>query len=205
MADGNFAKGVALGIAGSLAAMPALAADDGGSGGLPQLDFTTWPTQIFWLVVSFGLAYLLMWRIVTPAIGSVLEERHTRVNSDMQRAKKATEEAEEMRVSFEAQLDDARTKAAEKTRETLARAQAQAEKQGAEAAQRLVAKVEKAEAEVAKARGAALKEIDDVAADGAVDAAMSLAGIKVTKADAKKAVLAAAKARPMASMAGGRS
>ena len=122
----------------------------------------------------------------------------------MQRAKKATEEAEQMRVAFEAQLDDARAKAAEKTRETLAKAQAEAEKKGAEAAKRLAAKVEKAEAEVGKARGAALKEIDDVAADGAVDAAMSLAGIKVTKADAKKAVLAAAKARPMTSMAGGR-
>ena len=202
MANGRLAKGLALGIAGALAAMPALAADEGG--GLPQLDFTTWPTQIFWLVVSFGLAYLLMWRIVTPAIGSVLEERHTQVNSDMQRAKKATEEAEQMRVAFEAQLDDARAKAAEKTRETLAKAQAEAEKKGAEAAKRLAAKVEKAEAEVGKARGAALKEIDDVAADGAVDAAMSLAGIKVTKADAKKAVLAAAKARPMTSMAGGR-
>ena len=36
-------------------ASPALAAGES-SGGLHQLDFTTWPTQIFWLVVSFTLA-----------------------------------------------------------------------------------------------------------------------------------------------------
>ena len=70
------------------------------SGGLPQLDFTTWPTQIFWLVVSFALAYVLMWRVVTPRIGSVLEERHSRLDDDMQRAKQAADEAESMRISL---------------------------------------------------------------------------------------------------------
>ena len=196
MARVKTARKIAYGIAGTLVAPPALAAED--SGGLPQLDFTTWPTQIFWLVVSFGLAYLLMWRVVTPAIGSVLEERHTRVNDDMQRAKKAAEEAERMRLEFEARLTDARTEAAAKTRESLAQAHAEAEERNAEASKRLAAKVAKAEEGIAKARSDALKEIAGVATEGAIDAARSLAGIKVAKADADKAVKAAAEARPMA-------
>ena len=196
MACSHTARKLAYGIAGTLVALPALAAED--NGGLPQLDFTTWPTQIFWLVVSFGLAYLLMWRIVTPAIGNVLEERHARVNEDMQRAKQAADEAEAMRLEFEARLDDARTEAAAKTRESLTPAQAEAEKKNAAASKRLASKVAKAEEEIAKARSEAFREIDSVATDGAIEAAKSLADLTVAKADADKAVKAAAKARPMA-------
>ena len=195
MAYGKSAKRLLYGLTGAVAAVPALAAES--EGGLPQLDFATWPTQIFWLVVSFGIAYLLMWRVVTPAIGSVLEERHTRINDDMRKAKKAAEEAEEMRLAFEARLGEARADAAEKTRETLARARSEAEKKDAEASKRIADKVAKAEEAVRKARAAALREIDGVAAEGAIDAAQALAGVKVTAAEAGKAVDAAAKARPV--------
>ena len=86
------------------------------SGGLPQLDFTTWPTQIFWLVVSFMLAYLLMWRIVVPRIGSVLEERHNRIEDDLRRARQASDDAEQARLAFEDMLASARNDASETTR-----------------------------------------------------------------------------------------
>ncbi len=59
------------------------------SGGLPQLDISTWPTQVFWLVVSFALAYLLFSRLVTPRIGLVLEERASRINEDIAKAREA--------------------------------------------------------------------------------------------------------------------
>ena len=197
MAYGATAKGLVYGLAAALAAAPAHAAGDGG-GGLPQLDFSTWPTQVFWLVVTFALAYLLMWRVVTPAIGSVLEERHTRVSGDMDKARQAAEEAEQMRTAFEARLSEARADAVEKTRETLAESQAKAEKKAEAAAKRLAAKVDEAESAIRKSRDKALKEIDAVATDGAVEAARALAGVKVTKAEAGKAVKAAAKARPAA-------
>lgn len=174
---------------------PALAAGDS-SGGLPQLDFTTWPTQIFWLVVSFALAYVLMWRVVTPRIASVLEDRHARLDDDMQRARQAADEAEDMRVAFEKTLADARAEATEKTRESTAAAVAEADKKNDAAAKRLATKIGKAEAKIMEARDNALAELDDVAVTGAIDATAALAGVKVTKTDAKKAVKAAAKAMP---------
>ena len=196
MAQSVAVKTAGLALAFSLSSQVAFAAGES-SGGLPQLDLTTWPTQIFWLVVSFALAYVLMWRVVTPRIGSVLEERHTRLDDDMQRAKQAADEAEAMRVSFEKTLADARADAQEKTRSTLAAAHAEAEKKDAAAAKRLATKIGKAEAKILEAREAAFAELDDVAAVTAVDAASSLAGIKITKTDAKKAVKAAAKANPV--------
>jgi len=186
--------GVTLGIA--VTAVPASAAGGESSGGLPQLDLTTWPTQIFWLIVSFAFAYVLMWRIVTPRIASVLEERHARLDGDMQRARSAADEAEEIRLSYEKKLADARAEASEKTRSTLAEAQTEAEKKNAAIAKKLATKISKAESKIIEARDAALKELDDIAATSAIDAAASLTGIKVTKTDAKNAVKAAAKSMP---------
>ncbi len=196
MAQSVALKTTGLAFTLSLIAGTAYAAGDS-SGGLPQLDFTTWPTQIFWLVVTFALAYVLMWRVVTPRIASVLEERHTRLDDDMQRAKQAADEAETMRLSFEQTLADARAEAQEKTRSSLAAAAAEAEKKNAAAAKRLATKIGKAEAKIMDARNDALSELDDVAAATAVDAASHLVGIKITKTDAKKAVKAAAKANPV--------
>ena len=54
--------------------------------GLPQLDISTWPSQIFWLVVIFGVGYVMMAKVVTPKIGTVLEDRRTRLNGDLSKA-----------------------------------------------------------------------------------------------------------------------
>lgn len=186
--------GVSLVLAGT--ALPAWAAGGEESGGLPQLDLTTWPTQVFWLIVSFALAYVLMWRIVTPRIASVLEDRHARLDGDMQRARTAADEAEEMRLSYEKQLADARANASEKTRATLAEAQAEADKKNAAVAKKLATKISKAEGRIMEARNTALNELDDIAAASAIDAAASLTGMKITKTDAKKAVKVAAKSMP---------
>ena len=198
MAYRKTATRLGLGLAGMFMAVPVLAASEETSGGLPQLDFATWPTQVFWLIISFTVAYVLMWRVVTPSIASVLEDRHTRISDDMERAKQAASEAEQMRLSFEQRLSAARNEAADKTRETIAAVQADAEKKDAAANKRIATKISKAEDTIMEARSKALKELDDVAAEGAVDAAAALAGIKVTKTDAKKAVKEAAKAIPMA-------
>ena len=51
--------------------------------GLPQLDITTWPSQLFWLVIVFSTGYLVMAKIVIPKIGAVLEERRKGLDSGL--------------------------------------------------------------------------------------------------------------------------
>ena len=55
--------------------MPAKALAAGASEpGLPQLDIATWPSQLFWLFVLFTAGYILMAKVVTPRIGTVLAQ-----------------------------------------------------------------------------------------------------------------------------------
>jgi F-type H+-transporting ATPase subunit b len=165
-----------------------------GSGGLPQLDFSTWPTQIFWLGVSFLLAYLLMWRLVVPRIGSVLEERHNRIEDDLRRARQASDDAEQARMAFEAMLASARNDASETTRKATESIRKKMDRKMETANANMAKKMASAEADIATARQAALKDVSDIAASSAIDVVSQLTGLKVNKTDAKKQVKQAEKA-----------
>ena len=180
----------AAGIAVLTTASTAMAAS--GEAGLPQLKIETWPSQLFWLVVIFGIGYIFMARIVTPRIGSVLEERRTRLDDDLTRAREASSEAAQTRADYEASLDAARNEAAEFARNATADAAAKADKEEAKAAKKMATKIAAAETKLATARSEAEGNIVAVAAEAAIDAAEQLAGVKATKAQAEKAVKSAA-------------
>ena len=165
----------------------------GGEPGLPQLKIGTWPSQLFWLVVIFAIGYIFMARVVTPRIGSVLEERRTRLDEDLTRAREASNEAAQTRADYEASLDEARNEAAEFAKTAANEAQAKAEAAEKKAAKRMATKIGKAETALAEARTEAEGNLMAIAAEAAVDAATQVAGIKATKAQADKAVKAVAK------------
>ena len=161
--------------------------------GLPQLKVDTWPSQLFWLAVVFGIGYIFMSRVVTPRIGSVLEERRTRLDDDLTRAREASAEAAQTRTEYEASLEEARADAAEFARKAAADAQAKADAAEAKAAKRMATKIGKAETKLAADRAEAEGNITAVAAEAAIDTAAQIAGVKATKAQAEKAVKAVAK------------
>ena len=161
--------------------------------GLPQLKVDTWPSQLFWLTVVFGIGYIFMARVVTPRIGSVLEERRTRLDDDLTRAREASAEAAQTRTEYEASLDEARSDAAEFARKAAADAQAKADAAEAKAGKRMATKIGKAETKLAADRAEAEGNITAIAAEAAIDTAAQIAGVKATKAQAEKAVKAVAK------------
>ncbi len=178
-----------LAVCASIFALPVFAA--GGDAGLPQLDFTTWPTQIFWLFVTFLIAYLLMWRVVLPRIGRVLEDRHNRLEDDMERARQSVYLTDETKQLLEESLASARSDAAGLTRSSLAEAAILADEKNQAADKRLSARLKAAEDKIIATRAAALADLDSVASSSAVDVVLRLSGLKVSESDAKKAVKAA--------------
>ena len=154
--------------------------------GLPQLDISTWPSQLFWLVVLFTAGYILMAKFVTPRIGSVLEERRAKLDEDLGKARSASEDAARIRAEYEADLDAARTAAAETAKQAAAEATKQAEASDAKIAKKLAEKVAKAEAQLATARSEAIANLNNVAAEAALAAVAQLANIQTTAAQAGK-------------------
>ena len=156
--------------------------------GLPQLDISTWPSQLFWLVVLFGAGYIIMAKLVTPRIGAVLEERRARLDDDLSRARAASEDAARIRAEYEADLEAARGAAAETAKTAAAEAAKKAEASDVKIAKKLADKVARAEAKLATARSDALGNLNGVAAEAAMIAVAQLTNIKTTGAQAGKTV-----------------
>ena len=161
-------------------------AAEGGEPGLPQLDITTWPSQIFWLVVLFGAGYLVMAKMVTPRIGAVLEERRNAVEGDLEKARNASADAAKVRAEYESDLEIARIEAADYEKRAMTEAAKKAEDAEAKIAQKLGKKVADAEAKLAEAKSTALGNLNDVAAEAAVETVAAIAGIKTTSTQAGK-------------------
>lgn len=162
--------------------------------GLPQLDISTWPSQIFWLIVIFGVGYVMMAKIVTPKIGTVLEDRRTRLDGDLGKAREASAEAAKIRAEYEADLESARNDAAAFARKAAAEAAEKAASVEGKADKKLANKVAAAEKKLATAKAEAMENLNTVAAEAALEAVKGLTGLKATKAQAEKVVKAAAKA-----------
>lgn len=146
------------------------------SAGLPQLDFSTWSSQIFWLFLTFGLLYLVLARFVLPVIGRTLSDRSDRIADDLNAATAMQREAEDAEEAYEKALKDARAKAHNVAETTRASVDAEMASEMAEADKEAERASAVAEERIREIRAGALKNIDTVAKDVARDVFAKLSG-----------------------------
>ncbi len=170
----------------ALVAGPLFAAE--GGGGLPQLDARTYPSQIFWLLVSFFLLYWLLKTKAIPRIADILETRQDRIGADLDRAARLRAEAEAALKKHDATIAEAQAKAQQRLREAQERIAAELARHQAELDAELARKLKDAEARIEAAKKAALAEIATVAAEVAQAATQRLAGLEIAPEEARAAV-----------------
>jgi F-type H+-transporting ATPase subunit b len=157
----------------------------------PPFDPATFGSQLFWLVILFGLLYILMSRIALPRVGAILEERSARIAGDLAEATRAKEASDAAIAAHEQALAEARQNAhgiALKARDA-AKAEIGADRNRIESA--LNAKLAAAEGEIAKVKASALSEVDSIARDAVEAMVEALVGTKAGKAEIASAVQAA--------------
>lgn len=156
--------------------------------GFPQLNAKSYPSQLFWLFVTFTLLYVLMSKMALPRVGSVLEQRREQREGNLSRAEQLQEEASKAKAAYEAAL----AKAQESAQEALSAAEnAISEKLAAENAKfadQARKRIAAAEQNIAKAKADAMGSLADISADISVEIANKVAAVSVTKSDAKKVV-----------------
>jgi F-type H+-transporting ATPase subunit b len=155
---------------------------------VPQLDVSTFASQIFWLIICFGTLYYLLSRKALPRVGEVLEARQDRIEADLDEAQRLRQEAEAALAEYEAAVAKAQGEAQALLSESQARLQAETAKRQAELDAKLAKQVATAEAQIAEAKKVALKELQTSAVTIAQAATEHLAGMKVTKKAAEAAL-----------------
>ncbi len=155
--------------------------------GMPQLDFSTFGNQIFWLLVTLVVIYFVLSRVALPRIAAVLAELQGTITNDIAKAEDLKAQAADAEAAYEKALADARSEAqaiAQATRDDI-KAQGQAAQ--AEADAKIAAQAAESEKAIAEIRASALENVEVVAKDTA-EALVSALGGSASKADIDAAV-----------------
>ena len=155
---------------------------------MPQLEVWTFPSQIFWLIISFSTLYYLLSRNALPRVSEILEARQDRIAADLDQAQRLRREAEAALATYEQGLAKAQDEAHRLLAEAQSRLQAEAAARQAELDQRLTKQLAEAEQRIAAAKDRALAELEDAAVGAAQAAAERLAGVRVPAAAAQRAL-----------------
>jgi F-type H+-transporting ATPase subunit b len=162
-------------------------------GAFPPLDSSTFPSQLFWLVIFFALLYALLSKLVLPRLAAIFAARKGQIDGDLARAQSLKDETEAAMKAYEKSLGDARGNANDIAKQTRDKVQADIDAQQHKLDAELAAKIKAAEDKIAKAKAKALESVNDIAADSAAEIVSKLTGAKTLKTAAAKAVASAAK------------
>jgi len=157
-------------------------------GGLPQMQSDTFPSQIFWLVVTFGLLFLVLWRITLPMIEGIIGERRNRIEGDLGTAEKLRQQASESLAAYESELAGARSRAHQILDENRKSISGELDSVKNRADEESQAAMKLAEERIAGDRARALGSLRPAAAEAAAAIVERLIGAKVSAEDAARII-----------------
>ena len=160
---------------------------------MPQLNPLDWAPQLIWLVITFGILYLLMKWVALPKIGSVIEMRQGRIAGDLEAADKLRRETQEAIAAYEQALAEAKARAHGIAQEARNKLKDEVAAERAALERDLAAKSAEAEARILEAKVSALKDVTAVASETAAEIVRWLIGIAPAKPEVDLAVAAARK------------
>ncbi len=160
---------------------------------MPQLIAADFLPQLIWLAITFGALYYIISRLAIPKIGSMIEQRHGRIATDIAEASRLKADTEKAIDSYEAALAEARANAHVIVSENRAKMTAEINREATALDERLSRKLAEAEVAIAKARDAAMAQVSGIAQETTAAIVTELLGKAPTKAAISSAVSSAEK------------
>ena len=81
------------------------------TGGMPQLNPEFWISQIVWLVITFGILFIVLSKFILPKISDNLETRKSQILENIENAEKQREESEKKLKEFDKIIVESKNKA----------------------------------------------------------------------------------------------
>ncbi len=147
-----------------------------------------WSSQLFWLLIIFGLVYVVVGKTMLPKVMDTVGLRDQQITADLAAAQAARDAADEQEAAWRARENANRAAAQALVAGAKAKSAAATATKLATAQGKIDSRLTEAEQRIAAARAEAGAEIQSVAADAARDIVSRLAGISVDKAAATAAV-----------------
>ncbi|MCL3881971.1 F0F1 ATP synthase subunit B' [Marivita sp. GX14005] len=149
---------------------------DGSAIGMPQLCADWMPNQIFWLVITLIVIYLVLSRVALPRIATVLAERQGTITNDLATAEDLKRKASEAEEAYNKSLTDARAEAQRIIAQNKSEMQADLDKAIAKADAEIAAKTAESQKAIADIRASAVQSVEAVAKETAGSIVAALGG-----------------------------
>lgn len=187
-------KVLSLAIPMAMISFAALAAKDEhhekASGGLPQLDLSWFPSQIFWLGISFTILYVIFSNKIVPSIAANIENRDQSIQNDLETADRLTKEATEFQENYEEHLKNAHAEASKMLSDLDQKMKKDHEKKQATFLKKTEEQMAETKKRLEKMTADSMSEVESHIEETALIAAKNIAGID-TDGKAAKAALKA--------------
>jgi F-type H+-transporting ATPase subunit b len=164
------------------------------SGGFPPFKTETYPSQIFWLTITFVALLLMMWRVTVPRIGGVIAERKGRIQSELAKAEESRKDAERAAAAYQAPILEARERARAQSDATRTEVAREFEQAKAIADVEVQRKTTEAQTRIGALQAEARRHVAQAAEDAVVEIVSKLTGDKISREEAAAAVRDAVKA-----------
>ncbi len=133
--------------------------------GMPQIDFSSFPNQIFWLLITLLVIYFVLTRIALPRIGSVLADRQSTITNDIAAADELKQKSIEAEEVYNQALADARTEAGRIVAKARADIKVDLDAAISKADAEIAARAAESEKAIAEVRASAMDSIVEVSWD----------------------------------------
>ena len=148
---------------------------------MPQLDFSTFLPQIFWLFISLSFLYIVLSRYALPRVSDVIEERKDIIAQDIDSAKEFSEESKKTTEELNLKLSEAKVSSQNLINKSLQDIKEDNEIKKSSLIKELNNKISEAEIEIKEKKENALDEISSISESLAVEMLENLSVGKIDK------------------------
>ena len=149
------------------------------SGGMPQLNTEFWISQIFWLIITFGVLYVVLSKLLLPKISSNLESRKSQIQDNIEAAEKQRESSEAKIKEFDEILLKSKLEAKNIYKEAREKTLKEINTKKEKLENQINEEIKKAEIEINLLRKNAHKKINKIAIETTAELLKKLIGAEV--------------------------
>ena len=148
---------------------------------MPQLDFSTFLPQIFWLFISLSFLYIVLSRYALPRVSDVIEERKDIIAQDIDSAKEYSEESEKAIEELNLKLSEAKTSSQNLINKSIQDIKEDSEIKKSSLIKEINNQILEAEGEIKEKKETALAEISSISESLAIEMLENLSVGKIDK------------------------
>ena len=154
-------------------------AESSESGGMPQLNPEFWFSQIFWLIITFGILFVILSKLILPKISENLEIRKSQISENIEAAEKEREESENKIKEYEKIILDSKNEAKNYFSKARGQILKDIDKKRETLKSEINEEIKKAEEEITDLKNKSPDKINKIVVETSSDLVKQLIGVEV--------------------------